>query len=243
MKGFYITLIILLALVIWQRAQILALAARIKYQDGKTDKSLQLFGIANRIGKLTPSDLLYYGYVLLRTGDLSLAQEVLTRASLDAKKDADKKRIKAMLALVVWKDGDLDSAIEMMENVMLDGYQHTNAYQNLGLMYIIKGDAQKALKFNLEAYEYNSDDLVILDNLAESYAICGDAEKAKEIYENLLEKQPHFPEPYYSYGMMLIAEGEKEKGLSLMREALSKRFTFLSIKSKEEIEQLILENE
>ncbi len=220
----------------------MAVIARMNYQRGKTEKTLKLFRIANNIGRLDAEDMMYYGYVLLRTGELSASREVLTHASLNAKKDATKKRIKSMLSLVAWKEGDLDSAIEMMESVMSD-FKNTNTYQNLGLMYIIKGDAERALKFNLEAYDYNSDDLVILDNLAESYAISGDISKAKEIYEELLKKGPHFPEPYYSYGLILISEGEREKGIELIRQSLSKRFSFLSIKSKEEVEKLLLENE
>ena len=83
------------------------------------------------------------------------------------------------------------------------------------------------------------DDLVIADNLAESYAISGDIQKAGELYEKILEKDPHFPEPYYSYGLILIDKGEKERGIDLIKESLEKRFSFLSVKSKEEIEEIL----
>lgn len=242
MKFLYITLAVLVILIFWKRTQLLALFAKLKYQNGETEKVLRLFRIANNIGTLAPNDMMYYGYVLLRSGDISAARDVLTHASINAKKENTKKQIKAMLSLVAWKEGDLDSAIEMMEDIISD-FKTTNAYQNLGLMYIIKGDAEKALEFNLEAYKYNSDDLVIQDNLAESYALCGDIEKAKETYESLLEKKPHFPEAYYGYGLILVSEGQKERGVEFIRESLSKRFSFLSIKTKEEVEDLLREYE
>ena len=106
-------------------------------------------------------------------------------------------------------------------------------------MYILSGDKQKALEYNKEAYEYNSDDLVITDNMAEAYALCGDYTHAAELYETLLEKEAHFPEPYYGYGLLLIDRGERERGIELIRESLGKRFTFLSVKSRAEVEEIL----
>lgn len=237
---FYITLLALLIVIYLRRAEFPALYARIQFQKGNTDKAVRWFAIANRLGSLKPASMMYYGYILLRTGDIGTAEEVLTRASLAAKKEPLKKRIKALLSLAVWKRGDLESAIEMMEDA-ISSVKITSFYQNLGLMYNLEGDRKKALEFNLEAYDYNSDDAVIMDNLAEAYALCGETEKAKIQYEALLKKEPHFPEPYYNYGLLLIERGQREKGLELIRQSLDKRFSFLSVKTKEEVEALYKE--
>ena len=100
-------------------------------------------------------------------------------------------------------------------------------------MYNLAGEYEKALEFNLEAYDYNSDDNIIVDNLAESYALTGDLKKAAEVYEELLSRdpEPRFPEAYYGYGEVLIKLGEREKGLELIEKSLTKPFSFLSIKS------------
>ena len=135
----YASLIIMAVLIFWRRTRLLCLAARINFRTGNTEKALKLFGIATRIGTLDPEDLMYYGYVLLRSGNISFARDILTRASLDAKKDALKKRIKSMLALVEWKEGNIDLAIELMEDSMVD-FKNTNLYQNLGLLYNLKGN-------------------------------------------------------------------------------------------------------
>ncbi|MBQ9757122.1 MAG: hypothetical protein IJW15_01735 [Clostridia bacterium] len=233
-----ITFVILIALVIIRRAELVAFFARMKFQRGDLEGALRLHSIANRIGKLRDASLMYYGYLLLRDGQLELARDILTRASLCAKKPPMKKRIKAMLAIAEWKSGDLDTAIEMTEEAMVD-FKTTNLYQNLGLMYVLKGDARRALDFNKEAFEYNSDDMIIMDNLAESYALYGDTEKASELYEKLLLKEPHFPEPYYGYGQLLVKKGEKERGLELIEKSLEKKFTFLSVLQKDEVEKIL----
>ncbi len=235
-----LTTVVLIVYLIIKRSEVVAIFAKRKFSKGKLKSALKWFAVANRIGKLGAASLMYYGYLLLRDGQIDLAGTILTHSSLAAKKPELKKRIKSLLAVVEWKRGNLDYAIEMTEETIAD-YKTTNIYQNLGLFYVIKGDARKALNFNLEAYDYNSDDMIIMDNLAESYALYGDDEKATEIYEALLKKKPHFPEPYYGFGMLLIKNGQKERGIELIEESLEKRFSFLSVLQKEEVEKMLEE--
>lgn len=228
--------------VIFKRGEIVAAWAKVKFQCGEVDKALKTFKKADKIGTLKPESLYFYGYLLLRTGNLSDARTVLTRASMNATKPAIKQRVKALLALVEWKEGNLTQAIETLEEVNAE-FKSTMVYQDLGLLYILRGERVRALEYNLEAYDYNSDDLVITDNLAEAYVLCGKDDEAAELYEKLLEKKPHFPEAYYGYGQLLIKRGERERGLSLIRESLDKRFSFLSVKCKAEIEEILEELE
>ncbi len=141
----------------------------------------------------------------------------------------------------MWKQGNLADAIEEMEEIVADGYKNTQIYQNLGILYNLSNDLEKALAFNKEAYEYNSDDHIIIDNLADCYAIRGEYEQAAEIYENLMkeEPEPRFPEAYYGYGKVLIALGKREEGVAMIEKSLTKPFSFLSIRPKEEIEALL----
>lgn len=233
-----ITLIILIVFIIVKRAELLAFVGKIKFGKGDMEGALKWFAIAERVGNPGVESSRYYGYILLRDGQPQLARTVLTRASMDAQKPQAKKRIKAMLALCEWKCGNLDIAIEMSEEAMID-FKNTNLYQNLGLLYVLSGDGQKALEFNKQAFEYNSDDLIIMDNLAEAYAMVGDTAQARELYEKLLEKEPHFPEPYYSYGRLLCSMGEKERGIELIEKSLEKRFTYLSVLQKEDVEKIL----
>ena len=49
--------------------------------------------------------------------------------------------------------------------------------------------------------------------------------------------EPHFPEAFYGYGKLLISQDETEKGMEIMRQALDKPFTFLSVLTREEVER------
>lgn len=233
-----ITFIILAIFVIVKRSELLAYVGKIRYSKGDLQGAIKWFAVANRIGKMSAETLRYYSYLLLRDGQLELARTVLNHASLNAKKPDVKKRVKAMMAVCEWKSGNLDLAIELTEEAMVDN-KTTNLYQNLGLMYVLSGDARRALDFNLEAYDFNSEDMIIMDNLAESYALYGDIDKAIIMYDILLKEEPHFPEPYYGYGMLLAKKGEKERGIELIERSLTKTFTFLSVLQKEEVEKIL----
>lgn len=231
-------LIILLLFIIIKRHSLMCIMAKMKYNKGDIDGAEKIYEKVFK--KTTPSadNQLMYGYILLRKGKLEQARTTLAVASMSKAKPAMKSRIKAMRALVSWKEGDINTAIEMLEDVISE-FKNTAVYQDLGLLYILKGDKEKALNFNLEAYDFNADDNVIMDNLAEAYALCGEIEKSEEIYKKLMENEPRFAEAYWGYGELLIKKGEKEKGLELMKKSLDKRITFLSILQREEIEALI----
>lgn len=239
-----IILCVVLIFLVVKRANIAAIFAKSSYSKRDYPKALRIFKIADKIGNLSVSNKLLMGYTALRCGEVDNAQ-VMFRGLLPLVKrqSADRYQIKNFLALTYWKQGNLDDAIEEMEEIIEDNFKNTIIYQNLGILYNLSGNCEKARKFNEEAYEYNKDDNIIADNLADCYAICGDYEKSREIYEELLARdpEPRFPEAYYGYGRVLIQLGEKEKGIKMIEKSLSKPFSFLSIKSKEEVEAMLEE--
>ena len=128
----------------------------------------------------------------------------------------------------------------MSEDIIKD-YKNTVVYGNLGYFYILDERYEKALEFNLEAYDYASDDFVICDNLAFSYYLNDNIQKAEEIY-NLMHSAkiaPAFPEAYYNYGLVMLKKGEKEKAKALFEEALLKKFSYLSDLNKETVEDAL----
>ncbi len=227
-----------------KRANLVAGFAKTSYIKGDYEKALKIFKVANHVGNLSIPNKTLYAYIQLRCGLVEEAQTSIREVlSFTKPKSADRYQLKNLLALTYWKQNNLSEAIEEMEEIVADNYKPTQIYQNLGIYYNLSGDMEKAVKFNEEAYEYHSDDHIICDNLADAYARSGNYEKSAEIYADLVNRdpEPQFPEAYYGYGKVLIALREKEKGIEMIEKSLTKPFPYLSIRPKEEIEQLLKE--
>lgn len=234
---------VLIVLVV-KRANIVAFFAKLKLGKNDDNVALKMFKIADIIGNLSVANKELYGYTLLRCGFVDTAYvQLRSILPLTRADSAQRYNLKNLIALTLWKSGNLDEAIEELEEVMDSGYKNTKIYQNLGIFYNLCGNPEKAKRFNVEAYEYNSDDNVITDNLADCYHLCGELEKSAELYEELINRtpEPSFPEAYYGYGSVLIEMGQRDKGVEFIKKSLDKPFSFLSVKSKEEVEQLLKE--
>lgn len=236
-----IVLVVVLIFLVVKRANLVAMFAKAKYSKREYPEAMKLFQLANKIGNLSVSNKMLLGYVCLRCGELDEARKHLNLCkNMIPRGRADRNQVKNLLALVSWKEGNLPEAIEMLEEILADGYRNTQVYQNLGILYNLSDNPDKAVKFNQEALEFNEDDQIIRDNLADSLAIAGRLEESAKIYEELVndDPKPRFPEAYYGYGKVLIALGKREEGLAMIQKSLEKPFSFLSIHTKEEIEQL-----
>lgn len=234
----YILTLVAVVFIIIKRGSVVAGFATMASGNGKVGRAFRLYRLAEKIGGMNYNAKVNYGYFLLKNAHLEEARVEFNKISMERKlSDAQRNQVKSLQSLVVWKEGNLDEAIEMLEEVT-QTYVTSMTYQSLGLLYILKRDKKKALDYCLEAHEYNPEDNVIMDNLAEAYALCGETEKAMETYEALLKRNPHFPDAYYGYGMLLIQNGRREEGLDYLEQSLNKNFSFLSALPRERVENI-----
>lgn len=147
---------------------------------------------------------------------------------------------KTNCALLLWKKGELDQAIEILENLYKRA-RSTDLLCNLGYLYILKGDLDKALEFNLKAYDFNSLHNGICDNLGYTYYMRGDFDSALDIYEEILDhpRKPMFPEYYYNYGVVLTHFGEKEEAAKQFKYALQLEFDGFSNVTRAQVEEAL----
>ncbi|NMB32811.1 MAG: tetratricopeptide repeat protein [Clostridium sp.] len=198
-----------------------------KYRRGDLENSLKWLKRAYSSGKSRPDISILYGYLSIKMGNIEESEKVFQKL-LDSDID-NQSRAKARLnyALVIWKKGELNEAIKILEEVFMD-YKDRAIYGSLGYLLILSGDFKKALEFNQVAYQYNASDAVILDNLGYSYYKTGNMKKAKEIYEQLMGLTPPFPEAYYNFSCIKKDEGDLKGALDLACKAKEFKPSFLS---------------
>lgn len=203
--------------------------------EGNLEDGLKLFEKGASSRNVDYMTKIRYVFTELKLGSIEKAKAKISYILSEKKLPSGMKyEAKAVFALILFKEGSLDEAKELMLEVY-ENYKNTNMYCTLGYLFNILEVPETAVKFNLEAYEYNKDHNTILDNLGQAYYLNGEYEKAEEIYEKLIEKSPAFPEPYYNYALVLIKKGDKEYAKELLEEALTKPFNNLTTVTKEEI--------
>ncbi len=243
--GFTATLglvaVIIASLCFMKRAILMTQSANKHYfMNGNAEKAKNLYEKAYKTGEMTPACKLAYSSFCLRENLFEKGKRLLTEI-INSKKSSeeDKMNAKHNLAVLVWKEGNLDDAIEILEEVHQKMFA-TNTYGTLGVLYIDRAkrdnDFEKELPFMLEAYDYNESDRTIADNLGEIYILMGEYEKAKEVYDNLLKIAQPSPMPYYNYGRVLKRLGDIDGARESFEKALRCRFTSVITVTREKVE-------
>ena len=233
---------IILIFAIWyifnQRANICAFVARASIGNGDFELAMKIYDFAYKIGKMKFGNNLDYAYFALKTGDIDKADKLFNLLRMSPLKPVEKMQLKATHALVFWKRGDVETAIEMLEEAV-NKMPNTTFYGSLGYMYIYNNQFTEALELNKKAYEYNSNDLIILENLALTYFKLGEMDQAKIYYEKLMGMNPVLPDCLYEYGQFLLKCGDTEKAKESFKKALDGNFSFLTMVTREEIQREI----
>jgi tetratricopeptide (TPR) repeat protein len=218
------------------RTDIFSTIGKLYYAKGNEKKAFAWLKRAYNKGNSNIRNVVNYGYLLLRSGNIEDSEKIFNGLNEKAMSKDEKNIVESNIALVLWKKGDLDTAVSMLTNVIKD-YKNTIIYGSLGYLLVLKGDLDCALEFNKEAYEYNNSNTIILDNIGQTYYLRGEYEKAEEIYGKLMSMDPAFPEAYYNYGLLKIKKGEINEGIEMMEKSLEYKFSFLSTVTREQIEK------
>lgn len=231
-----VVLLLIIAAILYRNA-IYVIAAQMTF-DKDHAKGFKWFDKAYKTGRMKPQEALFYAYLLLRDGHTEKSAAIIDEIGRQRKSELSRQdylNSRLNRALITWKSGDLDGAIESIQAIYDEDFKNTAVYGVLGYLYIEKGDYEKAMTINEEAVDYNPDDNIISDNYALNYLRMGDIEKAEELYKNLLEKNPNFLEPYYNYATLLEQKGDIASSKEYYHKALEYPEKYLSTVSHSQI--------
>ena len=146
---------------------------------------------------------------------------------------------KTMVSMAYWMEGDLDRAIECVEEVHQSGYRDKNLYINYTTYLIAAGQLEKAQELVSEAYENAQQSPGIIDNQSWLFILSGRWEEAEGLLTDLVSRNPHFAEPYVHYAQVLIHYGEVAAAIEQLERATQCSFTNTSAMNKETIATLL----
>ncbi|MBN2853801.1 MAG: hypothetical protein JXQ23_13815 [Clostridia bacterium] len=205
-------------------------------KNKNTNKALKRMYDAYKVKKSSMNTANQFIYLLLKSGKYDKCGEIINEVSNREMKEKDKEILLTNKALYLWKKNLISESISLYEQIT-ENHKSTAVYTAYGYVITLGDDIDKALKLNLEAYEYNKDSKGIMDNLALSYMKAGDLDKSYDLYMKLLEKKPAFPEAYYNMALLMQLKGELTDARYYLGKALELPFNGLSTVSKQEVEK------
>ncbi len=215
---------------------IFVMKANKAYNEGDNKKALNCYKISTNLPLASTSSKVMYALMLMRSGEFDEAEKLLSALILYGKmKPQEKFNAKAYRCMVKQKLGRLDEAIEDAEE-LFENCKNTVTYGMLGYLRQLRGGAE--LELCRQAYEYNSDDRDICDNLAVAYIRSGDLDAAEKLTEKLRSDYPDFAEAYYHSAQAALKKGDKTAAAEYADKIASCHFTAMTTVSQKDIEDL-----
>lgn len=236
--GLILTVLFIIGALIWCWPNIMTLMGQRHYANGNIDKALKFLKAGHENWRSKATNSATYGYILLRCGRCDEAKKILNFALLNKKlPEDDKNKLREIMSLVYYKTGDILEAEELL-NTVFQSYKNSSVYGSLGY-YKILLKREDAYDFCAEAYEYNSDDKIIIDNMILAELDRGNTERAKELSDKTTEAGNKGVEIYYHAGLIEEKLGNNEKALEYYQMAQSCRRSFMTTVSDDELEKAI----
>jgi len=207
-------------------------------KKGEFQKALKPAYMAYKMKHSSVDTLNIFIYMLLKAGKYEKALEITDQNRNRHMTEDQFIAFSSNEALALWKVGKIEDSIALFDKIT-QKFESTNIYVSFGTVLTYSNDLNKALELNKKAYQYNSSSKGIKDNLAYTYFLIGDTDRAKRMYDELLDEPLNFPEAYYNAAMVSSSQGQYDEAVRLMKQALSKQFNGLTAVTREEISSKI----
>ncbi|MEC0231011.1 tetratricopeptide repeat protein [Paenibacillus alba] len=234
MIGAALVVVIVGYFVYTNRSSLYAQRGNLAYMKGDRDQALILMEKAYRSKSILPKHQIGYGYLLMKIGELSKAENIFEEVLHRTTARDMLMQARLNLATVHWLQNKQDEAFSSLQEIAQD-VKNTLVYGNFGYFQILRGELEAALVYNLEAYAYNDSDLTIMDNLAQNYYMLGRLDEADEMYTKVIAKTPKHAESYYYYALTLQKLGRTQEAREQIEKALEKELALITPLTREDI--------
>jgi len=188
-------------------------------------------------GDNDPSRYLAFGVLLLQKGDIQEGIDILTKALAFPMDARTKATLRANRALGYLLNGQSAKALAALEDLR-ENYPCALVYQVLGYAYIKTEQYDKALPYCLEAVEYDDQDTVILDNLAQLYIALERWDEAQKTLDQGFAIRKKQADMLYHQALCDLHRGDRAAALEHVKLAQTCPINALNDVSRETLERM-----
>ncbi len=206
----------------------------------KDAKAWKYYEKSFNTGKLETKYLVTMANVVAQKGDPNFALKIINGALERENTEEDLvNQAKVQKSMILELTGKIDEGIALLQEIRKSGYRDKSLYINLAcyLLYIDnKSDATEVLD---EGKDYEETNAGALDNRGWLYILNNEWSKASQVYADMIERRPAFPDPYVHAAQVKLHYNKVEDAIELLNDALKKKFNKVSFFKKEIIEEMI----
>ena len=232
-------LLILLFLYI-RRGYIFFYRGAVSMNKGPQDKIWPNFEKALKAGVDIERQLMI-GSAFVQRGDAARGLEILEKVIANPKAGDSAKTATVTCSMGYWRLGNLDKAVEVLEELQATGYTDDNLSVNLESYLLEKKDLKGAKKAIDKGRPEKTETNGLMDNRGWYYIQKGEWDKAKEVYDELIDdRNAKFPEAYLHGAQVSIHENNVEQAIDRLSWGVGKKFFGTCMFTKEYLEKLLL---
>ena len=232
-------LLILLFLYI-RRGYIFFYRGAVAINKGPAEKIWPNFEKALKAGVDTERQLMI-GSAFVQRGDAARGLEILEKVIANPKAGDSAKTATVTSSMGYWRLGDMDKAIKVLEELQATGYTDDNLSVNLESYLLERKDLEGAKKAIDTGRPEKTETNGLMDNRGWYYIQKGEWDKAKEVYDELIDdRNAKFPEAYLHGAQVSIHENNVEQAIDRLGWGVGKKFFGTCMFTKEYLEKLLL---
>ncbi len=210
------------------------------FKKGQTDKVWPVMEKALKAG-VDHERRTMIGSAYIQQGDARRGVEILESVMSNPKAGDFCKSATVTCSMGYWRLDQQEKAIQILEDLKETGYRNDNLDINLETYLLERGELKKAKQAIAEGRKNNTENNGLLDNRGWYYIQMGNWEKAKEVYDELIDdRNAKFPEAYLHGAQVSVHDGNISLAIDRLGWGTSKRFSATCLTSKAYIENLML---
>lgn len=177
-----------------------------------------------------------YAVLVMRKGEFERSINMFDKLILERPKREYRIKIRINRAIAYTKAKRFEEAKVALEDLHAS-MRSVRVYESLGYLYVITNDP-KAEGYNLEAYDYDPNNAVILDNLAQYYLQNNDFVKAREFAEKAYEENDNQVDTLYHLTLIEEHDGNFDKSKEYASKMMNAKLTPMNDVTKDELKKV-----
>ena len=232
--------VIILTFVFLMRGYIYVAMGAMNFKKGRMEKAWRNLEKALKAG-VDADRRNMIGSAYIQQGDAARGVRILEGVISDSKAVDHRNVAIVTCSMGYWRLGQHEKAISSLEDLRETGYKNDNLSINLETYLLETGNLDRVRAIMGENRADRTENNGLMDNRGWYYILTGEWDKAKEIFDELIdERNAKFPEAYLHGAQVSIHNGDIKQAIDRMGWGTARKFTLTCMSTREYFDRILM---